>query len=718
MNYTWDQILTNRILLLMAIMSMAMWPLFIWAGSRWRVGDWRIGQVRLFYWVWLAGFTAEFWIMGPYSFIAWDGEGNLAVAMNNYIAHFHPGGWFSHALAGGIDLALFFPGYQYLQPEVVFARLFPAWVAVALHKLMVGSLGFWGAWLLARQRLPERPGTAMAIALLFPVSQDYLLNYSTEFGTGFAMIPLALWVPLAAPRDHLFWPRALAVAVLVAFAQPMKVFPPLAIALVGAMILMGCRDFRRIVPVFGLYVLASLANWHEVLFGLFQGANFTTRIEMLEKHNALASLRIALAMVYQHEWVPGWQLLGALGCLAVLDRRSAVRVALALAWFVGSFAVLEATPWEAFGLDIVNTLSHSYNRLALPSLAALAVSMTLAALERQGYAVAGRRLTAGLFAAGVAVTVWIKLTNVGQWVWFGGQAAYTTHDNLINPPWKPSEDFRVVTLLDYPHPNVVAGFYGYDCFDAGSNLDPKAYGEFWHKVMRDRPDYFRTTRTRLDWAFWDGKLYHVGEFLRLDLLRLANVRFLFSGLPLTAEGLRLVQAPRSGDEYTRVRPDFFTSTGDFLRNRLSRLTNAGQLWVYEVENAVPRIFAAQSVAVAEGDQFSAMVEQAASRSAERVAVVSAAAARRLGPARPFKVVGWRKLPDGYDVDVEAPDGGVLVINNASFKFWTAEANGVRMPLEQANGAHMAVSLPPGAQLVKIRYDRPTVRGILRKLAIG
>jgi hypothetical protein len=109
-----------------------------------------------------------------------------------------------------------------------------------------------------------------------------------------------------------------------------------------------------------------------------------------------------------------------------------------------------------------------------------------------------------------------------------------------------------------------------------------------------------------------------------------------------------------------------------------------------------------------------VVDRAATQATERIAVVSSDSALKLGAAHRVTVEGWRKLADGYDVDVDAPDGGILMVNNTYFKFWRAEAEGAPLVIEPANGAHMAVRLPPGAQLVKIRYSRPTIRSLLFK----
>jgi|GEM_PF-5994062 hypothetical protein len=78
-----------------------------------------------------------------------------------------PGGSFAHAIAGGVDANLLY-GAQPLGLERQLFALLPAWVAVALQKLPVLSLGAWGAYLVARRMGGAGRGTALALAMCSP----------------------------------------------------------------------------------------------------------------------------------------------------------------------------------------------------------------------------------------------------------------------------------------------------------------------------------------------------------------------------------------------------------------------------------------------------------------------------------------------------------------------------------------------------------------------
>ncbi|MBI5162648.1 MAG: hypothetical protein HY985_01960 [Magnetospirillum sp.] len=712
MYFDYATILSNKVLLAMLAVSMAAAiPYYLWFSAPRRLPAGRTG-LAWFFAAWLAAMVVEFVVLGPASFIGWDGEGNLAVAVYHLLAHRTEQGTFSHAFAGGIDLAAMNVGLQYVSVEVWLARLLPTWGAIAAHKAMVASLGFWGAWLLARPLVGGRRGLAAAAAVGFPVAHAYLLNYSTEFGTGFAVLPLAVHVLIQDAGSRRFWLKAAAVATLVALAEPMKIFPALAVAMLAAAIVLGVARPWRTVGGFALCVGLSLLNWHEVLFGLVQVATLTNRGQMPVDHGLVANL-LAMPSLVQDLPVSAAVLVAAVIGLAAVEPRQAARLALAVAAVFATFLVLQCFPWEAIGLALVNQLAHIYIRLSLPVVAVIGVARLLGTLRSE---LAVRRAAAALVAVALAVLTWTKLSDVAQLLWFGGQAAYFTHHDLQEPSWRPTEDFRVVTLHDYPQPNITAAFYGFDTFDGHALLSPARWVEFWTAALAPSPAFATTTRTRIDWTRWNGAAYEIDRHVRLDLLAVGNVRILFSALPLAGTGIRVLRAPKDGDRTTRVQPSMFPSFSAFLADRLHRVFAAGDLWIYALDGPVaPRVFAAQAVETVGDDvDEAAFLDRVAALAPRGVAVARAAEAARLGAPAAMAVRGWERLPDGYRIAVDAPLGGVLVINNTFLPFWRAETADRELALEPVNGVHMAAAIPPGTTTVSVRYHRPTIRALLAR----
>ena len=105
----------------------------------------------------------------------------------------------------------------------------------------------------------------------------------------------------------------------------------------------------------------------------------------------------------------------------------------------------------------------------------------------------------------------------------------------------------------------------------------------------------------------------------------------------------------------------------------------------------------------------ALHELVAKHALDGRAVVSSghvAAFRGLGE---LAVSSFSKIVDGYDVIVDAPQGGILVVNNTYLPYWRATADGKVLDTVPANAIHMAIAVPKGVKRIKIRYHRPTLK---------
>jgi hypothetical protein len=617
--------------------------------------------------LWLVAFVFEFVFLGPFSYVGMESEGNLAVAMDYFLAHGYDGGRFMHRVGGGQDAYVWFLGMQYVQPEKWFFALFPTWIAIALAKLMVGALGFVGTYLLAKRVAPESERVALALACVFPVAHTYLTDFSTSFGTGFAAIPLAVYWCVGCTQRPGYWWRVAASAAILACADPVKVFPTLALSFVaGAILIDQVRPVRAILALLACIAL-SILNWHEVIYGLATMAPEIARGLGLNVEHSASIPAAANATVYflRDVWLP----VGLIAMSLVLLARHAdgyiVRaVAACVTVFVAIVGAL-AFPWDKIGLPIAARLSHLYMILTFAVIATPIAARAFARVRAPQPALL-------VLAAAVGMLTWDKAIDLARLFALGGQAVYHRIDALAHPDWSPQPGWRTVTLYDLPHPNITAAYYGFEAFDGQLNLNPTAYAEHWIAVLHGNQSHGLGTRPGWYWEYWDGRSYDIERHMRLDLLAAANVRYIFSPLPLKSESLRLLHAaPR--ETWARVRPDFFDGLGAYVRHRLRLIFEAGDVFVYELPSALPRAFAEPPAVVRE----------------------------------------TRAVRDGYDVAVEAPEGGVLVINQMPLPFWRAQdQDGHDLPLTAINRIHMQVRVQPGTSLVRFRYARPLLREVL------
>lgn len=134
---------------------------------------------------------------------------------------------------------------------------------------------------------------------------------------------------------------------------------------------------------------------------------------------------------------------------------------------------------------------------------------------------------AALLAVALAALTWNKAVNLGLLVWFGGQANMFAHSTLKKEDWKPKENFCVISLFELPPTKFVSGMYRLDTFDGQLNIYHAGWDNYWFSVVRRDLSLRLTTRPGVKWENWNGRTYNVDGHLRLDLLGIANVRFLF-----------------------------------------------------------------------------------------------------------------------------------------------------------------------------------------------
>lgn len=678
---------------------------FALASNRLKIAD--PNHVGIFFAVWLPLFTFEFYILGPYSFIEMSHEGNFNVAVNYYLSHRYDGGRFSHQFSGGQDIYSIMPGKQYFNPELLLAYIFPTWIVVAAHKIFLAALGFAGSYLLARKTAPNNRAIAVAVATVFPVSHEYLLNFSTNWGTGFAALPLAVYACVVCSKDRFFWRWIFSAAVILAAGEPIHTFPPLALAVIGGVLLFKDADLKKVGIGFFVFVFFSLLCWHEFLFANYLGAADAGR-PVKTSDDFLEAILSGVEILLRN-WVP--TSLYLVGAIVLLLRRDslALRSIGVLVILIVTFAVAQSFPWESVGLAFVNKLSHYYMLISITTLFVPVAAGALAGLDvlrlsRRGFPFLLRPEIVVL-AMGLSILTWNKFLNLGDWLWFGGQSTFFGYKALGNPQWNPDSNYRVVTLFEAPPPNVVAGVYGFGSFDGTANLGSAAWEKYWFEIIRRDPSHVLGTRAGIKWPLWNGEVYDIEKHLRTDLLKIANVRYIFSALPLSGKDITLVSAAKKED-WAKVRPDFFDGIPAFVRYRLKRIFDPGDLYVYELPDALPRVFGAEGISVVTDE--STLYRQVAA-ALTRTIIVQEPFIKEISGLGNLRVTAFQKVTDGFDVSVHAPEGGVLVLNNTFSPFWQARVGDRPLKIIPANAIHMAVAVPAGVKTITVRYRRPLLR---------
>ncbi|HEC14878.1 MAG TPA: hypothetical protein ENI72_03880, partial [Rhodospirillales bacterium] len=350
--------------------------------------------------------------------------------MNHYLSHGYDGGRFTHQLGGGQDVYSMLAGMQYFNPELLLAYVLPTWMVILAHKLLIAALGFWGAYLLARKTAPDNRAIAVALAAVFPVSHQYLLNFSTNWGPGFAALPLAVYACVACSRDKHFYRWILLAGLILAAADPVHVFPPLAMAVIGYAILVKDVDLKRVAIGFSVFVLLSLLSWHEFLYANVLGAGDTGR-GVYTSSNFAKELAKAVDYLFRN-WVSTSLYVAGAIILAVRKDSLALRALIVLALLILVYAVAQTFPWDRVGLSFVNKVSHYYMLIAITTLFIPVAAKALAGFEGRGRLFILRPEIAVL-AMALSILTWNKFMNFGLFAWFGGQSQYFNYETLKAP---------------------------------------------------------------------------------------------------------------------------------------------------------------------------------------------------------------------------------------------------------------------------------------------
>ncbi|BAE48947.1 hypothetical protein [Paramagnetospirillum magneticum] len=685
------------------------------AGSGW------LSSSKIFPVVWVLIFLLPYMAFGPSSYLWMDDEGDLLVPFHYYVANFADGGQYSHLLGAGADLkGSFLIGGELISPERFLMAHFPLWIAIAVHKALTCVFGFAGNYLLARRLggLDRRPSLALAAFGTVFWFRMILVTYST--GMTLSLIPIGVYLLVGRLGRRWWWGGALAYAVMAGlWMVPTEGAPAISIAVVATMILTKRYDWR---PFAGI-ALAGIVigvNWSESIYAMLQTMGESMRgsdqssvsTEALDViHGTIVGY---LSMFTNTAWPLGLEIALSLAFLAIAAPRQVPRALITMilpVFFIAGFLLF---PWTEIGLAGIRNSGTRYFTFGVTGTVTLVAAQAIIAWKRRGYGLVpwvigrGESLPAALALVGAfAILGWNVGFQMINLFYRSGQAHYHV-SNLKNPTWfNASDPARVVSLrASYlqPEPGVVLA-YNLPYFDAWLNLMDPRFFRYWVNGVNPRDP--TDPRIGYDWASVRGGVVHVEEMVSLPLLAAANVGYLVSALPVTGQGLVLLDGP---DRPQLEKPSRSgVSPMEYYRDRWSRIFDLGKMHIYALPGRLPRVWAAAALQTTSSAAGSAgFLAEVAAAAPARVAVLNAAHAMALGKAEAhasMTVGRFDLVRNGFEVDLDAPEGGVLMVNALATRHFRAWADGRELPFTEANGVQTAIAVPAGSRHVSLCYGR-------------
>jgi hypothetical protein len=682
---------------------------------------------RFLFVCWLAIWSAEFWMFGPAAFIHYFDEANQSFPLLVYTADILKG-TFAHGHAGGIDAATM-PWYA---AQISFERfvfqLFPPWIAMLVHKLLVAGTAMIGAYMLLRRLCGADRWLALVLAAVYTVSHRYVALVTLAEGIAFAGTPLLAYLIVFRARvagtttiKNYF--VAVAGFALIYAISSMPVHAALvSVSTLAAMIvLVGGIRWGRVAGAGGLLFIAVLANWFVYLYALVVYSPETARLEEVDFTLPVDAFLSNLWQYIPDETQISSLVLAALGLVFMLfsreDRPLLPRYIGALVIVLLSGPVLAAVPWKDFGLPHLSAIQFRYMSYATPLIALMVLGQGLVAVHRyltrmepgkwQGCAVAApAALGLALALAQLSAN---KAANLSYWSGLGSQRAMLGLEGLRDAKWHPREPFRVSAVPLRLPPSFLAT-YGLEAFDGYPQIPSRHWVYYWLKGIGMPPRFLYATVAEAGHGkrsdFWRCCESHdITKQIDVDLLRVANVTHLVSIVPLHGGDIKEVAGPPPADRPLIVTAN--TPMREKMKNYFSRNFAPGRPYVYSLPAALPRAFFATSHFLSRHRPTeSEFYREVASYAPERRVVTHDPAFPAAAAKDSATIETLSRQPDGYTLAVNAPEGGILVLNHSQSRFWQVEADGKALKIWPVNGIHMAIVLPPGVRRVTALYRSP------------
>lgn len=615
-------------------------------------------------------------------------------------------------MTGGVDRLA--NGFTYASPSGLFFLLMPPWLAFATVLTGHLFLSTYFTYRLSRDELQlgDIPSVWAGAAVATVHGVDVLAHQ-----WGYSAFPFVIWAvnrAVEAPGARSWLLMALLGLGYSAVSSMATSLPFCLVALAGWFLIVQ----RRAAPLFwskaALFGLAAALPQAQVAWAMWINAPWSHRADWARPEASWAAFGGFLRDAWG--WVLSCKIPLAMAFVGVWTTRKAGQhfrgvLALFLGVTVGVAALRVLLLAQSGRLDFLNGFQFLRFHLLTPFFATLLGAIGLNALP------AGRAARRWLLAFSVATLVWgslaVKANSVKAWALTGSFAANLRAGVFHHLP--PSDQpYRVATLPHGLHP-AYANAMGVETVDGYNNLYPKAYQRFWERVIEPAgrsPGMSSMVQLLRDWG---NRVYLVldavpeypepvrfGAYYRLNLLSLANMRYVLSLHPLEAPGL--VPVRESSGPPTTLRGKILARLRDNLRGRR-------RAFVYENVDVLPRAFVATRVKgfTDERSFWTALSAAPGAGLRETVyALESRAEALRPSatPAISARARIARYSPDRVEVDVELDGSGVLVLSNTFSPFWKAAVDGAPRAIVPAYETFWAVPVTKNDRRVVFTYEPP------------
>lgn len=675
-------------------------------------------------WLLIAGifwFSMDQFILGKYSWMRLIDNGNVSVPslMANGLRGFDGPLWHVFSTAGNDGLATGYFGWL----DTFLFQALPGWLALQLRTVSQVVFAALGVYALCRRSL-SLDKLASAVPALFVAQYASGAQMLISVDAYLPMSILAVSLVLDQPRDWKRWLFWGALAVLNAHSLLSRPIPH---ALLVHVLWFAFVERRR-----------SILDWGIILgFGLFtvlvRAQDFFAVAlygKLSDRHVADVPYDLSFRSNARHiiSYYFGWSprilvtVLVGYGLVAWRGRYAAFG-RLMTAFAVGLALVMALPAIKPLAIELVPVtatfkLTRFYKFLfpfaamgaGFGVQALLELARSESADMRDGLWRRIKKWAPGLVVAlFLAMTLPGKYRHVVSWVSEGNYVLNFESPvlgELADNIHRRGEPVRAVSFQLYPNsPHV----YGIETAGGFQVLQIRRYTQFWMRMVAagrvaappaDLADRMylvvNPAEHRPEWK--------LAELYDLELLALANVRYVISRDRLVDPSLILIQGPATPWSALSVREKIQS-------NLRANFTGRTHLYVYEYTDALPRFYIPRRLRVlATGDAvLDAMAVAERGQLAKTIFVEAAAL-----PTGLDEKTSWARgtvrvehySGDEIRLAVDLDGAALLFAGNAYSPYWKAYVDGREATIFPANHAFWGVALPATARQVIFRYEPP------------
>ncbi len=669
-----------------------------------------------FFWIFLFIFH---YLLGIYSPVTYNDNATISISRIIHENNYFVGGNFLHDLLGGLD---FFGSQsssgQYFSLEKLIFKIFPLWVAILFHKLILIFLSFGGFYLLSNKVFNNSKLSSILVASFFSVINPYATYVTFLHGITFAAIPYVLYVLyyLNTNKLHLFYLTLTALIISIS-TSPLHSFPSLLAAILFTPILKKPENYKRYIYFSILLISLTLLNWSENLYGVYEYGKLSARFQ---------------SSPYEIYWLGTFKYLLSKGntCLVKCEYlKYSPFFIITIITILFSFLFFKKHYLKYYlVILLVNFLHHIFhffvNIFSFETIKTLNVYNTgfylyipvlllaLNIIKNLDFKIAKKFIL--IFPFFSIILLLEDKFDLTKKIFFEPQSKLYKIKNLRSLNLPENIFYRAVSTNPHYffHPNF-ANAYGLSTSDGYTNIIQKNYVEFWNygvlkkKFSKKNINQFGGDLylNRENLKTTQELSYYLLNNVNLNNLKLINTKFILSYVPLKIQNLKLVSGSKilPYNSFNKSKSDYYKN---ILKEKIKYLGNPPNIYIYELSDASDRAFFPEKIHNIEDTKNLNLNFQSMSDLYNKNHSYSFE--KNLVPGQ-GKIYDFKKIKDGYEVNLNCEKEGVFVLNTFFNPYWRVKINNQDQEIINLSDVQIGVKVKKGKNRVRFLYSRKLLR---------